>query len=76
MHKKLTITVDEQVYEGLYRVVGSGRISQFIEHLVRPHVVGRDLEAAYADMANDQEREADALTWSDSLIQDSSDETW
>ncbi|MGH3089474.1 MAG: hypothetical protein ACRDSJ_19455 [Rubrobacteraceae bacterium] len=38
MHEKLTITVDEKVYEGLHRVVGRQRISQFIERLVRPHV--------------------------------------
>ena len=27
MQKKLTITVDEQVYDGLYDVVGRGRIN-------------------------------------------------
>jgi len=31
MQKKLTITIDEQVYEGLYAVVGRRRISRFIE---------------------------------------------
>ncbi len=31
VNKKLTITVDEEVYTGLYRVVGPRRISQFIE---------------------------------------------
>lgn len=39
MHKKLTISIDEQVYDGLYEVVGKGSISQFIEDLVRPHVI-------------------------------------
>ena len=43
MHKKLTITVVEEVYEGLHRVVGRQRISQFIETLVRPHVLREDL---------------------------------
>ena len=43
MHKKLTITVDENVYEGLHRVIGRRRISQSIESLLRPHVVGKDL---------------------------------
>ena len=46
MHKKLTITVDEEVYESLHRVVGRQRISQFIETLVRPHVIREDLLAA------------------------------
>ena len=27
MHKKLTISIDEQVYDGLYKVVGKGAIS-------------------------------------------------
>nr|NIO71365.1 addiction module antitoxin [Anaerolineae bacterium] len=38
MQKKLTITIDEQVYEGLHAVIGRGRISRFIEDLVRPYV--------------------------------------
>ena len=46
MNKKLTITVDEEVYAGLYRVVGPRRISQFIEDLLRPHVVEHGLSAA------------------------------
>ena len=47
MQKKLTITLDEQVYRGLHTVVGRRRISQFIEGLVRPHVMSKDLELAY-----------------------------
>jgi hypothetical protein len=54
MQKKLTITVDELVYDGLYRVVGPRRISQFIEDLVRPHVIDEDLLSAYAEMAADE----------------------
>ena len=74
MQKKLTITVDERVYEGLYRVVGSGKISQFIEQLVRPHVVDEELDAAYEEMSNDEEREEEAFAWSESLIGDANDE--
>ena len=36
MQRKLTITIDEDVYDGLYRVAGRRRISKFIESLVRP----------------------------------------
>lgn len=74
MQKKLTITVDETVYDGLYRVVGPRRISQFIEDLVRPHVVEEDLSNAYAQMAADEAREAEALEWSDTLLPDVTDE--
>jgi hypothetical protein len=68
MRKKLTITVDELVYDGLYRVVGPRRISQFIEDLVRPHVIAEDLLVAYAAMAADEVRESDADEWSESLM--------
>lgn len=75
MQKKLTITVDEKVYEGLHSVIGPRRISQFVESLVRPHVLGKELEAGYAQMAQDEAREKEALNWSEAMLQDSSDET-
>ena len=65
MQKKLTITIDERVYAGLHSVVGRRRISRFIESLVRPHVVGQDLEVAYKQMAQDEAREAEALEWAE-----------
>jgi predicted CopG family antitoxin len=68
--KKLTITIDEDVYEGLHAVVGRQRISRFIESLVRPHVVTKDLEAAYRAMAQEEAREAEALEWSDATLGD------
>jgi hypothetical protein len=74
VQKKLTIAVDAAVYDGLYRTIGPRRISQFIEDLVRPHVLDQDLEAAYAEMAADEAREAEAEEWSDNLISDVSDE--
>ena len=70
MQKKLTITLDEQVYRGLHTVVGRRRISHFIEDLVRPHVLERDLEAAYEQMAQDAEREAEALLWAEATVGD------
>jgi predicted CopG family antitoxin len=74
MLKKLTITVDEKVYEGLHKVVGLRRISRFIEDLVRPYVLETDLEAAYRKMAQDEIREAEALDWSEATVRDVSDE--
>jgi len=74
MQRKLTITVDAAVYDGLYRTVGPRRISQFIEDLVKPHVLDEDIFAAYAEMASDEAREAEAEEWSDALILDVSDE--
>jgi predicted CopG family antitoxin len=74
MQKKLTITVDEKVYEGLHAVIGRRRISQFIESLVRPHVTNQELDAAYRQMAQDEAREAEALEWAEATIGDVSDE--
>ena len=74
MSKKLTITIDEEVYEGLYRHVGARRIGRFLESLARPHVIDRELEAAYADMAADEVREAEAKEWVESLAADVADE--
>lgn len=73
MQKKLTITIDEQVYAGLYDVVGPGRISRFIEDLVRPYVMFPDLAAAYQRMAEDEAREAEALEWAEATLGDVSD---
>ncbi len=74
MQKKLTITLNQDVYEGLHRVIGRGNISQFIEVLVRPHVISEDLDAAYRDMAQDEAREAEALEWVEAVIGDVADE--
>ncbi len=74
MQKKLTITIDETIYDALYRVVGARHISRFIESVVRPYVVvGADLEAGYRAMAADTERESEALEWSEALIGDGFD---
>jgi hypothetical protein len=63
MSRKLTITVDEGVYEGLNQVIGPERISQFIEDLVRPHLLHPDLSEGYRLMAADEAREAEAREW-------------
>jgi predicted CopG family antitoxin len=73
MHRKLTITLDEGVYEGLHRVVGRGSISQFIETLVRPLVTEADLDTAYREMAADEAREADAHEWVEATLGDAYD---
>jgi hypothetical protein len=73
--KKLTITIADEVYDGLYRRVGRRRISRFLESLARPHVVGEDLQAAYRAMAADEVREREAREWSENLVSDIGDET-
>ena len=70
MKRNLTITLDEGVYTGLYKLIGRGNISRFIESLVRPHVVDNELEAGYRTMAQDEEQEAEALEWAEATIGD------
>ena len=74
MRKKLTITVDEIVYDGLHRVVGRRHISRFLTELARPHVVQDALEDGYRQMAADEEREREAMEWIENLVSDVADE--
>jgi predicted CopG family antitoxin len=70
MQKKLTVTIDEEVYEGLRKVIGPRKISRFIEDLVRPHVTKKDIYAAYKEMAADEVRESEAIEWAEATFGD------
>ena len=74
MSKKLTITVDDEVYVGLHKVIGPRRISRFLNDLARPHVLPGDLAEGYKAMAADEERERDAAEWVEDLTGDIADE--
>ena len=69
MAKKLTITVSDDVYEGLYEKVGARRIGKFLETLARPHVTEEpvpfagSLDEAYREMAAEEDREREAHEW-------------
>ena len=67
MRKRMTITLDEAVHEGLCRRVGKRRRSRFIEDLIRPHVVGTVLDDGYRAMAADTGRETEAQEWCKAL---------
>ena len=67
MHKRMTITLDEAVYDGLYRTISKRKMSQFIEDMLRPLVLDTSLENGYRDMAADKAREAEALEWNNAL---------
>ena len=68
MQKKLTLTIDEEVYEGLHKTIGPRKISKFIEGLVRPHVARPSLELAYSQISKDKKRETEALEWAEEFI--------
>ncbi len=74
MQKKLTISVSEEVYRGLYAKVGAGRISRFFDRLARAHLLSEGLRESYAAMAADEDREREAEEWSENLTPESADE--
>ena len=76
MHKKMTITLDEAVYEGLYRVVGRRKMSQFIEDLLRPHVLDVQLESDYKAMAADEARNEEIELWNAAEDADFANSSW
>jgi predicted CopG family antitoxin len=74
MTKKLTITVEDDVYDGLHAIIGRRRISRFLNDLARPHVTQRELAEAYRAMAADEEREREAAEWVENLTGDIADD--
>lgn len=74
MRKKMTITLDETVYEALHHKMGRRRMGQFIEDVLRPHVMNSTLDAGYAAMAADIEREAEAIAWGNCVARETSDD--
>jgi len=71
---KLTITVDEEVYSGLHRVVGRRHTSRCLNELARPHVIQDALEEGYRAMAADEEHEREAMEWIEGVVADVADE--
>lgn len=74
MPKKLTILVEDEVYDGLRRVIGPRRISRFLNDLARPHVTQVDLDEEYRVMAADEQREAEAHEWTEGIVGDLADD--
>jgi len=74
MTKKLTITVEDDVHDGLHSIIGRRRISRFLNELARPHVTRRELAEAYRAMAADEEREREAAEWVENLTGDIADD--
>ena len=86
MTKKLTITVSDEVYEGLHRRIGRRKISRFIDELARGQIVDRtapdylltasDTEIArgYAEAAADEEQEREAKEWIESDVGETLDD--
>lgn len=76
MTRKLTISIDDSVYEGLHAVVGEEKIGKFLEDLARPFVLPERLAEAYAEMSADLQREAEAEAWCEALAPEDADASW
>jgi predicted CopG family antitoxin len=74
MQKNLTITLDEEIYEGLYKVIGEQDLNRFIESLLKQYVVELDLEEGYRQMSLDAEYEAEAIDWVEGILGDIADQ--
>jgi predicted CopG family antitoxin len=74
MSKKLTIPVDDDLYEGLHQMIGRRRISRFLNDLARPHVMAHDLIEGYRAMAADEEYEREAQEWVQNLAGEVADQ--
>lgn len=70
MTKKLTISIEDPVYNGLHAVVGRGNVETFLEDLARPFVMTDGLAAAYIEMSVDEAREGEAVEWCETLVKD------
>ena len=66
--KKPIVAINEEVYNGLYPIIGPGKMGRFIEELVCPHVLKKDMYAANKEMAADQIRESEAMKWAEGTI--------
>ncbi|GJM43036.1 MAG: hypothetical protein DHS20C20_33180 [Ardenticatenaceae bacterium] len=65
MEKRLTIFIDEQGYEGLQNIAD---IDSFVEDLIRPFILNKELDAAYEQMSQDKNRGSEALEWTKAIL--------
>ena len=65
MQKKLTITIEENIYNDLHLVVGKGKISKFIERIIKPYITKDNLRLAYQTMAKDKQREKESAQYAE-----------
>jgi predicted CopG family antitoxin len=74
MGKQVTITLDDETYNGLTRLAGRKSVERYLRDIVQPEVQETDLEQGYRDMAADAERELEAKEWLSALAGDQGDE--
>jgi hypothetical protein len=75
MQKKLTLSIDAEIYEALHKMAGKRKIGRFIENLVRPHIAS--LEGPEIGLAEVQpELKSNALPWAKTKAAHNGDEAY
>ena len=62
MQKKLTLSINAEIYEALHKLAGKRKIGRFIENLVRPYIASSDGSDERA--AQNEAQETAILPWS------------
>jgi formiminotetrahydrofolate cyclodeaminase len=78
--KQLILELDDKTYDSLHELAGKDRVEDFLKIMLIPYLPESELEAgyrqkaleeaAYAAMAQDKERESEALEWAEATIGD------
>jgi hypothetical protein len=76
MSKKMTVSIDRQIYDGIQALIGSDDIGEFLEDLARPFIDADGRVAGYVEMSADKAREIEADQWCNALAADGLDATW
>jgi hypothetical protein len=76
MQKKLTLSIDAELYEALHKVAGKRKIGRFIEKIVRPHITLQGLAQAGNQLIQDEKLESEDLLWAGTTVGNSGDEAW
>ncbi len=75
MSRTITITLDDDTYQRLQEQFGKERLDDVLEDLLRPYTLTEvELDSEYAAMAADEEREAEASVWLESIPDDGLDD--
>jgi hypothetical protein len=61
MQKKLTLSINAEIYEALHKMAGKRKIGRFIESLVRPYI--ESLDGSKERLAQGEDQEAAVLPW-------------
>jgi predicted CopG family antitoxin len=61
MQKKLTLSINAEIYEALHKMAGKRKIGRFIENLVRPYIASSD--GLHERTAPEEEPETTILSW-------------